>query len=215
MKRTIISEIMQAQNAIQNALTHKEIQKKMEVCAYDRKKLLEGKSLYEKVRMLQSAKQDKYGSQYTTSDTFRADIMQVKNRYMRHLKIARLAFGGNRGVEEILQIRGKRKADMDSWLDQVHTFYSKIEAYNEEIVRYNVTAEELVQTGAMAEALYTSRQQQLQKKGDAQHATHQRDEARKALRIWISRFRKASRLALQDDPQLLEVLGIQVVSRVS
>lgn len=215
MKKTFTSEITQAQNAIENALTHKEILKKMETCAYDRKKLLEGKALCEKVRILQSAKQEKYGSQYATSGTFREEIRQVKQRYMRHLKIARLAFGGNRGIEEILQIRGKRKTDLDGWLYQVHTFYVRIEGYTEEMVRYNVTAEELAQTGTMAEALYTGKQQQLQKKGEAQHATHQRDEARKALKVWMSRFKKTARIALQDEPQLLEVLGMQVVSRVS
>ena len=65
----------------------------------------------------------------------------------------------------------------------------------------------------MVEALHSVRQQQLQSKGDAQDATEKRNMARKALKTWMSRFRKTARLALQDDPQLLEGLDIVVPSK--
>lgn len=210
MKRTLASEISFAQNAITNALNHAEISKRLAEHRFDRKKLLEGKSITENVRMLHLSKQDKYGIQYACTDTFKADQMQAKKQYSRHIKIARLAFEGDRGIEETLQISGKRKTDIDGWLAQAHAFYNKIGAYSKELSRYSISPEELSQTKAMIEALYDKRQQQLISKGDAQHATRQREEARNSLKVWISRFRKTARLALQDEPQLLEALGILV-----
>lgn len=213
MKRSVSSEINFARNAVENTLSYPEIQKRMAVFHYDRKKMLEGRSLYQKVQMLQLAKQDKYGSQYASTDAFKKDMDLASQQYKRHLKTARLAFEDQRGVEETLQIRGKRKSDLDGWLEQAHTFYSRIGGYMEEITRYNITAEELTQTGAMVEALYASRQQQLQSIGEAQHATEQRNEARRELRLWMSRFKKTARVALQDESQLLEVLGILVPTK--
>ncbi len=212
-KQSITAEIEQAQVAIENTMNQPEIQKKLATYNYDRKKMLEGKGLYETMRLLNNTKQDKYGKQYASTDALQVQMKEVKVRYRRHLKSARLAFEDQRGVMEQLQLKGKRKPDTVGWLEQVYTFYSKIGEFTEQMSRYNVSPEELSQTRAMVEALYSARQQQLQRKGDAQHATEKRDQVRKELKAWMSRFKKTARLALQDDPQLLEGLGIFVPSR--
>ena len=212
-KRTITAEMAMAQIAINNALQHKTIQKKLAAYNYDRKKLLEGKALSEETQLLHSVKQDKYGQQYEHSDTFKAQLTEVQVRYRQHVKSARLAFENNRGIREQLQLNGKRKTNMLGMLDQIYSFYSKIESFREDISRYNVTPEELAQTKAMIEALYTARQQQLQNIGNAQDATQKRNRKRKQLKDWMSQFKKAAHLALHDEPQLLEVLGITVPSQ--
>lgn len=214
MKKNVFAEINAARNLVENTLKHPALQKKMADFYYDRKKMLEGRTLYQHLEMLQLAKQDKYGSQYASTDVFHKDLASAKNLYKRHLKMARLIFEDQRGTAETLQIRGKRKTDLDGWLGQAHSFYSRIGTYMEEVTRYNMTEEEFTQAGAMVEALYTTRQQQLQSKGEAQDATEKRNAARRALNQWISRFKKTARIALQDDPQLLEVLGISVPTKV-
>ncbi len=47
---------------------------------------------------------------------------------------------------------------------------------------------------------------------DAQSSTQKRNEVLKALNRWVGDFKKVARVALQDDPQLLESLGIMVPS---
>jgi hypothetical protein len=49
---------------------------------------------------------------------------------------------------------------------------------------------------------------QLSEKSAAQQATQKRDEAFDELCDWYSDFRGIARIALYDDPQLLEALGI-------
>ena len=212
-KYTITAEMAMARIAIDNALQHQTIQKKLAAYTYDRNKLLAGKALCEEVHLLHSIKQDKYGQQYEHSDAIKEQFSEIRARYRRHIKSARLAFENKRGIREQLQLSGKRKTDTLGVLEQIYAFYSKIEVYTAEITRYNVTPEELAQTKAMVEALYTARQQQLQSIGDAQDATQKRDEKRKQLKGWMAHFRKAARLALHDEPQLLEVLGMMVPSQ--
>lgn len=202
-----------ARLAIENALEHALIKKKLATVSYDQKKLRAGKALCEEVHLLHSLQQDRYAEQYEGTDTLRTQFAELQARYRRHLKRARLAFEDQRSVRELLQINGKRKTDTVGQLDQIEAFYSKIEPYREVMSRYDVTAEELAQTKAMVEALRAGRRQRAARMGEAQHATQQRDKKRRELRTWMAQFRKAARLALNDEPQLLEVLAITVPSQ--
>lgn len=213
MKQTIYGQIVDAQRTIENALNHKEIQKGLSAFRYARKKLLEGKALCEQTHMLHMSKFDKYGSQYQTSNTLKEEVALVKMQYKRHLQIARLAFEDNRGVQEKLKLKGKRKENLDGWLEQATAFYYYIDGVMEDITRYGADQEELIQTKVMVEALSATKQQQLQTRGEAQHATQQRNIALKQLNNWMKKFRQTARIALQEEPQLLEILGIKVPSQ--
>ncbi|MDF9799381.1 Na+/phosphate symporter [Catalinimonas alkaloidigena] len=144
------------------------------------------------------------------TDSIYAQQKEIMQRYTRHCKKARLAFEGQRGILEQLQLPGKRKGDIHGLMSQINAFYSKIEQYAEQISKFDISQEEVAQTKAMLEALAAARLQQIESKGEAQHATHQRDASRKELRKWMAQFRKVARIALADEPQLLESLGIVV-----
>ncbi len=212
-KHTISAEMAMAQIAIENAMTHPEIQKKMAAYSYDRKTLLAGKAILEEVRLLHMAKQDQYGQKYESTDALQNQMSEIRKRYQQHLKIARIAFEKQRSIQEQMQLNGRRKPDTIGLIDQMYAFYSRIENVMEPLTRYNISPEELRQTWAMVEALYVALQQQMQSKGNAQHATEKRNDARKKLKTWMSHFKKTARLALQDNAQLLEVLGIQVPTK--
>lgn len=214
MRTTINGKIIQAKNSIENALHHPEILKKLTAYSYDRKKLQEGKALNEKTYMLQLAKQEKYGSQFESTDTLEADVAVAKAIYNEHVALARLVFKNQRGMQVTLQISGRRKYSREEWLAQAMSFYSRTEEIGDAMSKYGVTPEVLNQSKAMIEALFTSRQQQLQRIGEAQDATEKRDEALKAMEVWMKEYRMAARLALKDSPQLLEILGIKVPTRV-
>lgn len=67
----------------------------------------------------------------------------------------------------------------------------------------------------MVASLVDARQQQMQRKGEAQDATEKRDEALRAMDVWMSDFKAAARVALKDHPQWLEMLGIRVKKKVN
>ncbi len=209
-KNTMTAEMAMTKMAIENALQNVRIQKKLGVFNYDRKQMLLGKGLYEEVYNLQGTKQDKYGEQLDATDAIKSQTAEVKALYRQHVKCAYLAFDKQRGILEQLQLNGIRKRDSMGLLEQMNTFYTKITAHSEVIGRFNVSPEELAQAKAMVDALQAAHQQQLQSIGEAQDATEKRNAKRKELKAWMSKFRKVARIALSDEPQLLEILGIMV-----
>ena len=70
-------------------------------------------------------------------------------------------------------------------LEVISAFYAKFEQSLEVITRYDVQADELAQTKAMVEALRADRRKRTARRGDAQHATQQRNQKRRALRDWL------------------------------
>jgi hypothetical protein len=62
----------------------------------------------------------------------------------------------------------------------------------------------------MIEALADTRNQRLLSKGEAEEATHRRNQSIKALKAWMSDFRAIARIALRDNPQLKETLDMVV-----
>ncbi len=195
-------------------MNHSGIQQKLNRVSYDRKTILKGKALNENVRLLQSAKKDHYGAKATVTDTLAANLTEAQRMYHEQVTLARLAFKDDRGMQMKLEITGPRKKSKNGWFAQAMTFYGKVDEMAPAMAGYGVTLETLQQTRAMVEALATARQQQLQHKGEAQNATEQRDIALRAMDRWMSDFRAAARVALKDNPQWLEMLGMPVPSKV-
>ena len=214
MATSIDKEIIERQNALENALNHPEIQRLLKRVSYDKKELLQGKALNEAVRMSQTIKRDEYGSQASSTDLLLGNLKETKEVYRDHIILARLAFKGNRGMNTVLELSGGRKRSTDAWLAQAANFYEKIDEIAGPMAKYGVTPEGLQQAKAMVEAITTARQQQQQRKGDAQNTTQQRDAARRAMNKWMVDFRAAARVALKDKPQLLEALGMLVRNKV-
>ena len=214
MASSIDQKILERQYALENAMNYTEIQKKLATVSYDRKALLKGKALNERVKLLQTAKKDYYGSQATSTDTMLANLAETQQMHNEHLTLARLAFKNDRGMQIKLDITGPRKKTKDGWLSQAITFYDRLDEIAAGMARYGVSLETLQQTKAMVEALATTRQRQMLCRGEAQDATEKRDAALKAMDTWMSDFRAAARVALKDNPQWLEMLGIRVRSKV-
>ena len=214
MTKSVDKEIVERHNAIENALNHPEIQQKLKGVSYDRKELLQGKALNEAVRMSQTIKRDQYGSQASSTDFLLDNLKETKEVYRDHITLARLAFKGNRGMNTVLELSGGRQRSTDAWLAQAANFYEKSDEIAGPMAKYGVTPEGLQQAKAMVEAITTARQQQQLRRGDAQNATQQRDAARRAMNKWMVDFRAAARVALKDNPQLLEALGMLVRSKV-
>lgn len=78
--------------------------------------------------------------------------------------------------------------------------------------KYNVTPESLLEGQKLVAELEASRASYLKEKGESQNTTDLKDEAFRKLNSWMSDFKSIARIALEDQPQLLEALGIFVRS---
>ena len=91
-------------------------------------------------------------------------------------------------------------------------FLRKATEYAKVLKGYQLPLSELTQNQASIEALIALRNRRIRMKGEAEEATHNRNLRIQALRAWLKEFYGIARIALQDSPQLMEVLGVMVKS---
>lgn len=212
-KKSIDTQLAQASTLIMNASKHPKVKQQMSGFGYTDERMQQGLELVNTFRLLQAEKDNCYSRNHALKQQLDQDIKALKSLYREHLTIARFAFRTDAYMQAQLHLKGKRKTDWAGWTAQLQNFYSRIEAEGMVAMKkHGAKAEELAQGKAMADALRATQQDKQSITGDAQSATQRRDEVLKAMNRWVSDFKKIAQVALQDDPQLLESLGILVPS---
>lgn len=212
MKKTSIARLFEAVGlAVNNTLEDADLQKKMANYGFPQKRLLEGQALLDQAQQLHQTKEQYYDERWDISSQIKADMKAAREQFIDHVQVARVAF--RREPEILHKFRIKRIAGNTwDWTEQALTFYTKLEEYSGQMARHDVQAEELQQAKAAVEALLVMKGQRQKKKGAAEDTTHERNQAIKALRNWLTEFHASARLALKQSPQLLEIYGIMVPS---
>jgi len=206
----IIQQLDQADLMLANALQEPTIRERLAEVGYTEVKIQIGISTVANTRSLVKGVQDAYTTKKITSDQTQAATAELRKNFGEHRSVAKMAFRRTPEVYAELQLATPISKKQSVWLDQAQDFYSAIGPHTKVMQRYDVPKAELEQVATQLRSVKTLRQSSLKKKGLAQNATCRRDEAMQELREWLARFRSAARLALADQPQLLEVLGIIV-----
>lgn len=205
---TIEEQIRRTKVAVDTALDHAPLQKKLAAFGYNKEKLLKGKAIYEKVTALNSAQQKEYGESYDATDTLNIAKAEAWQIYVHHLSTARFALKEDRGSWKTLQLSGKRKKNLFGWLEQARVFYANIGEVMDVITKYNITEAELEQGQAMVEAVLEAHETRRKELNEARQATQKRDEALQEMHAWMSRFVRTAELAFDDNAEALEMLGL-------
>jgi hypothetical protein len=153
----------------------------------------------------------KYGSQYGATGVQDKFLDATYARYMVIVKVSRVAFKGQIDVLTSLGVVGERPRSLSGWLRSARILYSNLLEMPDAlqvIAGFGYTAERLQEELHAVEEVERLHVKQLSEKSAAQQSTQQRDEALDELCNWFSDFRAIARIALYDDPQLLEALGI-------
>ena len=213
MKKTSIYDELEYHRLIINgALANPMILKKLSALGYDRKAILEGQQLFMKMKAQQQERETGENSQKASTRQMRQVRQEADARYMAHVKMARLIVPKESQDWNDMKLSGQRRKDMAGWLIQTQAFYEHAPAVEEALAQRGITREELTQVQKMIEAVSEARVEQNRRKGSKQVAKVRRDEERKALQQWMSKFIRAARYAFEDDKQQLEALGIVVPS---
>lgn len=200
-----------AQVAIDNALTNEQILAALSNFGYTAERIQQGKALYTKALNAQTTQQMEAGEQKSATAELEANRAVAHTTYMRFVKIARVAFKRNAGIATQLDLGGDRKRSLAGWLAQANQFYTNAlanPAVLEGLGNFGITQKKLQAGLAEVNAVETSNLTQEKEKGDAQAATQTRDKALDALQEWLSDYLAIAKVALEDNPQLLEALGV-------
>ncbi|WPP51563.1 hypothetical protein [Catalinimonas niigatensis] len=195
------------QTTLKATRQHGDIQSSMLGFGYDEGKLGVADNLLVEVEKWDALYFDHLGGQKKATRDLKEARREVNTRYVRHLKVARVALEGRSDLWDLLKIEGPRKLSLPEWLGQVKAFYYHYDRAADILKKYNISRAEVEQTIAMIEAIEDFRVQQSLSRSHAQEATEKRDQYSHALDQWMSEFMYVAKLALKDSPQSLEALG--------
>ena len=184
----------------------------MTAYGYDRIRIVEGKALRDRALALYQQQRAQSGDQLSATDTRDAARKQAHVIYLRHVATARVLLRGQRGAMQKLDL-GRRKSSQAGWLIQAKQFYANAlgdEAIVERLAQFNLSRQQLLEGQRLIDAVETEDVVQKQRRGAAQETTQVRDAALAALHSWMRDFLAMARIALADQPQQLEKLGIVI-----
>lgn len=106
---------------------------------------------------------------------------------------------------------GRRKQSLSGWLEQAQVFYANItndDAMINALTEYGYTAAKLKDEFDFLNQVIAKNDNQKRETGEAQAATQARDKKLDELAKWVSDLRAVAKVALAEDLQQLEKLGI-------
>jgi hypothetical protein len=210
--KIIAAKLHEIGNAILGALDNTEILKQLANYDYTIERINAGKTMWENVNHLMTIQVQEYSKQYTATDEQEKFLKTTYAQYMITVKVSRIAFKKYPDILSGLGVTGKRSRSLSGWLRRAKILYtSLLELPNalEIISKLGYTEERIQKELQDVKEVENLHVKQLSGKSAAQKATQVRDEAFDELCDWYSDFRGIARIALYDDPQALEAMGIK------
>ncbi|MDF9799020.1 hypothetical protein OKW21_004283 [Catalinimonas alkaloidigena] len=173
----------------------------------------QGNELLEKAKSCQSRQTILYDEQWSISQQLNAELDATHSLFKEHAKVSRMAFRKEPDLLHSLKIERFVK---QAWplVRQAEYFYERVLEQELNLQPYGISKKEIEQAKAAVRRLLELKETRMHKKGLAENCTQEKNAAFKELRDWVSRFRAIARLAFKGNPQMLEIFGIQVLSKV-
>lgn len=209
--KVLIGNLQRAQVAIDNALGDPQILAVMETHGYTVEKMLDGKTMVATVQQYSQQQQADYGAQFSATDELNLAKEAADNKFTRYRDIAKVIFRDDRAAQQTLGIAGQYPVTYPLWLDRNKQFYANALANPSlltALTANGVTQAQLEEAQELVTGVETAYKLRQQKTGSAQQSTHKKNQANKAFSKWTRDFYAIARIAMADEPQLLEKLGL-------
>ncbi|MEY8863090.1 hypothetical protein [Tenacibaculum singaporense] len=196
--------------ALENVTTQTEIATIMAEFGYDETTLTEGKNLLAKTREafdFNKKEDDETSEAYNDFATQKENLAKT---YSLHRKKAKVIFRKDPTTLSKLALTGSLPTAYIKWLEVVKKFYTVVTNDTDlqtKLLRLKITTEEINNTTQQITNLELARATYLQEKGESQDATKAKDKAFSEIDDWMSEFYAVAKIALEDNPQLLESIG--------
>ncbi|CEN40499.1 hypothetical protein [Capnocytophaga cynodegmi] len=177
---------------------------------YDDQEIAKGKALYDDAAQKLDLNKTESAEEKMAYDAFSKKFEELKKTYTTDRKKAKIIFKDEDTVLTVLVIKGIMSVRINGLLEDIDTFYKQLQAKEElrtPLKRLKITDEHIAE---QLKALTEVRQAYLQytnEKGESQQATKNKDAAFAELEKWVREFYSIAKIALEDQPQLLESLG--------
>lgn len=174
-----------------------------------------GEALYTEAIAMVEQQAIEYQEQSQAYDMFNSQRDEVRNTYARTNKIVRTFSRYDEDLADRLNVQYGKNMAIEKWFENAIGFYNRVQHEQEfldSLLKFKVTTERLQEEQQTVRDLKKLRDEALKEKGEAQEATRLRNEKLDALDDYCTDLRMLAELALEEQPQLLEKLGILVRS---
>ena len=196
--------------SFENVEKQPEIATIMAEFGYDETLLTDGKTLLTKTRQafdFNKKEDDETTEAYKNFTELKENLATT---YTLHRKKGKVIFRKEPTTLNKLALTGSLPTAYIKWLETVKKFYTVAAADSDiqsKLVRLKITTEEINGTIQLITNLELARAEYLREKGESQDATKLKDKAFEEIDDWMSEFYAVAKIALEDNPQLLESLG--------
>ena len=209
---TGISErLAKANVAISNALSDAQIGKLLGEYGYQTQKLSEGKALCEAADAAIKKQVANHGDQKDSTSRLLSAEKTARVAYQNLAQVARAAFQRDKAKLSALGLDNPMPKPLPLFITMATTLFDNA-SHTAEIAdilkSYGYNADKLSKERGKIVELSAANQAQEAAKGSAQQATFEQNKAMEALDYWMGCFVKVAKVALREQPQLLEKLGI-------
>lgn len=211
MNKMIDQLLLKSGIAINNGLDNSEIAGYLAEYGYSAERITEGKTVHTTASQYNQQQTQEQGEQIQATIALNGALEAAKAPYMKYVTIGRIAFRKFPGIMIKLELTGDRKQSYSGWTSQANIFYSNLLADADALAKmseFGVTSEKLLAGQALVTTVEEKLAAQKKEIGEAQNATKERDQAIDQLQEWYSDYIEIARIALEEHPQYLEILGI-------
>lgn len=215
LRQSIDSFLQQVRLGVENAENVPAITSALALYGFNAARIKAGADLLAAAETLQAAQVKEYGEQYQATTALDKAQAAADKLYGLHRRLAKLALRDEPEAQKKLLLHERKKESLDPWLGQAGVFYKNVLDDPDvlaALAKYNVTEAQLVEGQTAVVAVASLNAVQEKEKSDAQKATKARDAALDSLEDWYVEFRELAQIALEDDSQRLEALGLGPVA---
>jgi len=200
--------------ALENAELQPEIAAKMSELSYDSGKIAEGKALLAQTRQVYDTNNTEEVETTEASEKFKTDRKLLEKTFRRHRRKARVVFRKDPVMQKRLAIDDDVPGAYAKLIETVKVFYNEAAKPNalDKLARMAITADDISAGAQLVSTVETDRADYLREVGESENATQAKDAAMATMQDWMTEFYAVARIALEDQPQLLEALGRSVKS---
>ncbi|MBN2637765.1 MAG: hypothetical protein JXR65_01610 [Bacteroidales bacterium] len=201
--------------ALENLVNQSEIATMMAEFGYSAETMNTGNQLYAAARAAFDKNKTEDDETRETRAVFDQKYEALQTTYALHRKKAKVVFRNNEVTLKNLGLTGRVPEAYVSFMEKARNFYRLLEGNNDlmmALAGLKFAPEEVTATLAAIEQVEAARAEYLREVGESQDATKSKDAALATLDDWMRNMYDVARIALDDQPQLLEALGLLVRS---
>lgn len=174
---------------------------------YDTATVEQGEALYNALIEKYNTNKTESAEETTAYAVFDAALENTQATYSTDRKKAKIVFKDQPDVIKNLQLKGIAPVRNAELIDTMRLFYETLNTNTQllnALQRLKITADHVTQQLTNIVNTQNTYATYIQEKGESQQATQDKNKAFDAVTKWVSEFYAVAKIALDDQPQLLE-----------